>query len=85
PHARGPFAFCHHPDLAADRYVLAGHVHPTFLLTSRIDSLKLPCFLVGPRRMILPSFGAFTGGYLVTPEPGERVYVSSGEAIHSVR
>lgn len=85
PHALGPFAFCHHPDLAAGQYVLAGHVHPTFLLASRFDSLKLPCFLVGPRRMILPSFGAFTGGYLITPEPGERVYVSSGEAIHSVR
>jgi DNA ligase-associated metallophosphoesterase len=85
PHALGPFALCHHPDLAPERYVLAGHVHPTFLLASRIDSLKLPCFLVGPRRMILPSFGAFTGGYLVTPEAGERVYLSSGEAIHSVR
>lgn len=85
PHALGPFAFCHHPDLAADQYVLAGHVHPTFLLASRFDALKLPCFLVGPRRMVLPSFGAFTGGYLVTPAPGERVYVSSGEAIHSVR
>lgn len=85
PHARGPFAFCHHPELAAGGYVLAGHVHPTFRLTSRFDSLRLPCFLVGPRRMILPSFGAFTGGHPVTPAPGERVYVSSGEAIHSVR
>jgi hypothetical protein len=35
--------------------------------------------------MILPSFGAFTGGFLVTPEAGDAVYVSSGEAIHCVR
>lgn len=85
PHACGPFAFCHHPDLEAAGYVLAGHVHPVFVLATRFDALRLPCFLVGKRRMILPSFGAFTGGHPVSPAPGERVYVSSGEAIHSVR
>lgn len=85
PHLLGPFALCHHPDLAAPGYVLAGHVHPAFLLASRFDALRLPCFLVGSQRMILPSFGAFTGGHLVTPGAGERVFVSSGEAIHSVR
>jgi hypothetical protein len=35
--------------------------------------------------MILPSFGSFTGGFVITPEPGERIWVSSGEAVHSVR
>jgi DNA ligase-associated metallophosphoesterase len=80
-----PFAFCHHPDLDAAGYVLAGHVHPVYVLASRFEALRLPCFVAGPRRMILPSFGSFTGGFPVTPEPGEVVYVSSGEAIHSVR
>jgi DNA ligase-associated metallophosphoesterase len=81
----GPFAFCHHPDLDTPGYALAGHVHPAFLLASRFDALRLPCFVAGPRRMILPSFGAFTGGHLVTPGPGEAIYVSSGEAVHYVR
>jgi DNA ligase-associated metallophosphoesterase len=85
PHSVGPFAFCHHPDVAADGYVLAGHVHPVFTLASRRDSLRLPCFLQGQSRMILPSFGAFTGGYAIVPEAGEQVYVSSGEAVHYVR
>jgi hypothetical protein len=35
--------------------------------------------------MVLPSFGAFTGGHVVTPEPRDAIYVSSGEAIHCVR
>jgi hypothetical protein len=35
--------------------------------------------------MILPSFGAFTGGHLLEPEAGDAIYVTSGEAIHSVR
>lgn len=85
PHEIAPFAFCHHPDLATPGYALAGHVHPAFLLATRFDALRLPCFVVGPRRMILPSFGAFTGGHLVEPGPGERIYVSSGEAVHCVR
>jgi DNA ligase-associated metallophosphoesterase len=85
PHNVGPFSFCHHPDIAGDGYVLAGHVHPVYILSSRLDSLRLPCFLVGPTRMVLPSFGAFTGGYAITPEPHEHVYVTSGEAMHCVR
>ena len=85
PYIDGPFAFCHHPDIGADGYVLAGHVHPVFRLASRSDALRLPCFLVGPTRMVLPSFGAFTGGHPVRPEAGEQIYVSSGEAVHSVR
>lgn len=85
PLMAGPFACCHHPDLDAPGYVLAGHVHPVYALATRFDALRLPCFLVGPRRMIQPSFGAFTGGYIITPEAEERVFVSSGESIHSVR
>jgi len=86
PYTVGPFSFCHHPELedTAPGYVLAGHVHPAYVLATRFDQLRLPCFLAGPRRMILPSFGAFTGGHTVRPDADERVYVSSGEAIHQV-
>jgi metallophosphoesterase superfamily enzyme len=69
----------------APGYVLAGHVHPVYVLATRFDALRLPCFIAGPRRMILPSFGAFTGGHALRPGPDERVWVSSGEAVHSVR
>lgn len=85
PYTVGPLSFCHHPDVDAPGYVLAGHVHPVYVLATRFDALRLPCFIAGPRRMILPSFGAFTGGHALRPEPDERVWVSSGEAVHSVR
>jgi len=85
PWTVGPFAFCHHPDLEVGAYILAGHVHPAFVLATRFDALRLPCFVVGPRRMILPSFGAFTGGHTVRPEEGERIFVSSGDVVHGVR
>ena len=85
PYTVGPYSFCHHPDIAAPGYVLAGHVHPVYVLATRSDALRLPCFIAGAQRMILPSFGAFTGGHALKPAPGERVWVSSGEAVHSVR
>jgi DNA ligase-associated metallophosphoesterase len=84
PYTVGPLSFCHHPDLDAPGYVLAGHVHPVYVLATRFDALRLSCFVVGPRRMILPSFGSFTGGHTVRPEVDDRIYVTSGEAVHSV-
>jgi DNA ligase-associated metallophosphoesterase len=85
PYTLGAFSFCHHPDLAAPGYVLAGHVHPVYVLATRFDALRLPCFVAGPTRMILPSFGSFTGGHALQPEPDDRVFVTSGETVHSVR
>ena len=85
PHEVKPFSFCHHPDLETPGYALAGHVHPAWVLATRFDALRLPCFVVGRRRMILPSFGSFTGAHVVTREAGDAIYVSSGDAVHAVR
>jgi DNA ligase-associated metallophosphoesterase len=85
PHAIGPFAFCHHPGVESPGYGLAGHVHPVYVLATRFDALRLPCFVVGEQGLILPSFGAFTGGHAVRPGPGDHIYVTSGDAVHAVR
>ncbi|WP_373922489.1 ligase-associated DNA damage response endonuclease PdeM [Pseudoduganella sp. SL102] len=85
PHRIGPFAFCHHPDLPADEaYVLAGHVHPVYRLAGRRDALRLPCFVAGARRAILPSFGAFTGGHPVEPAAGERFFLVADDRIFAI-
>ena len=85
PYPIGPFSLCHHPDIAAPGYVLAGHVHPVYRISTRLESVRLPCFLVGRQRMILPSFGAFTGGHLVAPAPGDAVFVLTEDEVHAVR
>ncbi|MEC5218869.1 DNA ligase-associated metallophosphoesterase [Actimicrobium sp. GrIS 1.19] len=84
PHRHGPFTFCHHPAELPGTYVMAGHVHPVFRLSKRGDSLRLPCFLLGPQRMILPSFGAFTGGFAIAPEVGDKVFVATDDAVFAV-
>jgi DNA ligase-associated metallophosphoesterase len=84
PHRIGPFAFCHHPQHIENSYVLAGHIHPVYRLAARGDSLRLPCFLLGPHCGVLPSFGAFTGGLAVTPQPAERLFVATDDAVFEV-
>ena len=69
----GPFVFAHEPQPDPRGYVLAGHVHPVIRLRGPNDSLRLPVFWLGRQVGVLPSFGAFTGGWPVTAEPGDRL------------
>lgn len=84
PFACGPFALCHHPDLACEAYVIAGHVHPAYRLRSAREALRLPCFVLGARRAILPAFGAFTGGHSFIPQSTDRLYLVADELIFPI-
>lgn len=71
-----PFVFQHEPLAAQDGYVLAGHLHPAALLNGRgRQSLKLPCFHLTAKVGTLPAFGEFTGGAVIRPKRGDRVFV----------
>jgi uncharacterized protein len=81
----GGLALAHHPDPVDGAYVLAGHVHPAAVLGGRArDSLRLPCFHLGPRVGVLPAFGAFTGMHVLARGPGDRVYVVAGDEVRSL-
>ncbi len=58
---------------------LAGHLHPVYLLRGRGDALRLPCFVVGARQLILPAFGSFTGGFRVAPAVQTDLYLAVKE------
>ena len=75
PFMLGGFALCHHPQTVPNALVLAGHEHPVVVLNGKGRSrARLPCFYLKTDQLILPSFGAFTGGYQVVPKPGEAVF-----------
>ncbi|MFO1126002.1 MAG: ligase-associated DNA damage response endonuclease PdeM [Methylocystis sp.] len=45
--------------------VLAGHLHPSVRLNGPArDTVRLPCFVLEGRQIVLPAFGAFTGAAL---------------------
>jgi uncharacterized protein len=81
----GPFLLSHEPEIDhAAALNICGHIHPVVKLRSHTDSLRLPCFFVerDEKRLTLPSFGEFTGGYEVDLIGNTCAYVAcEGEAI----
>ncbi len=60
----GPFVFRH---IAAEAGretdgEISGHFHPKALVPTRAASVERPCFIADHRRIVLPAFGAYTGG-----------------------
>jgi DNA ligase-associated metallophosphoesterase len=79
PCALPPFLACHVPSSPRSGYALCGHVHPGVMLHGRADqSARLPCFVVGRRRAILPAFGRMTGLAIVHPTPDETIVAIAG-------
>lgn len=58
----GPLTFRHAAEDGAEAGEVSGHYHPKLRLTLKGCAISRPCFLVDSRRLILPAFGAFTGG-----------------------
>ncbi|MEO8753481.1 MAG: ligase-associated DNA damage response endonuclease PdeM [Casimicrobiaceae bacterium] len=85
PHPLAPFLACHVPVTPTTGYALCGHVHPgVFLRGSADDSARLPCFVLGRRRAILPAFGGFTGLALVAPARGDRLVAIAGTRLFAL-
>ena len=93
PHPAPPFLLCHEPPGEAGSgasgnlfgYALAGHVHPgVHIAGAGLQSERLPCFVLGTSRAILPAFGRFTG--LATPRwaRSDRVIAIAGERLFAL-
>lgn len=81
------FLFMHKPstDAVSSHFVFCGHIHPVYCLKSSAkQQLKLPCFVLEERQMILPSFGIFTGGYPMKRILGRRIYIIADESVYEV-
>jgi len=62
PYALPPFIGVHDPVAPPTGYALCGHIHPGVRINGLGEqSARLPCFVVGTRRAILPAFGRLTG------------------------
>jgi len=76
-HDLGTIRIVHDPkDASPDHLNIAGHWHPVARIPDgKRTSLRLPCFLFRNNTLVLPSFGSFTGGAIMEPEPGDRFFV----------
>lgn len=60
--AIGGLTFRHLPQGAPQAGEVAGHLHPKARLSVRGRRMSRPCFVSDPGRVVMPAFGAYTGG-----------------------
>lgn len=58
----------HEPREGRITHEIAGHMHPAAKLSLHGHILRKPCFIGNGLRLVLPAFGAFTGGLNVLDE-----------------
>jgi len=58
----GPLVLRHEADVDDIAPELSGHFHPKLVIRHRGRHIARRCFALGPAKLILPAFGAFTGG-----------------------
>jgi DNA ligase-associated metallophosphoesterase len=77
----------HDPQPTPDKYLnICGHIHPCLRLRTGLDCLRLPCFHFdrAQRRLTLPAFGEFTGGYEVQLNNNSTAYVIAEDTVIAV-
>jgi hypothetical protein len=65
----------HEPEPTPGIAEIAGHLHPAARLVASGSSLRRPCFAADANRLVLPAFGAFTGGLNILDEAFHPLFV----------
>lgn len=84
-----PLLFRHIPALAPTSGEIAGHFHPKARVATRAGTFSSRCFATDGRRVVMPAFGAYTGGLdVLDPEfpplfpRGFRVLMAGRDRLH---
>lgn len=85
PYLIDDFALQHSPKPHPTHHVIAGHVHPVFRLKGKgRQSIRLACLHHSPEMTLLPSFGEFTGGFIVENKTNIQLFLLDGEFVWPV-
>jgi len=60
--AVGPLTLRHEPSPSEGDGEIAGHLHPVARIAQRGRAVSRRCFATDGRRLVMPAFGAYTGG-----------------------
>lgn len=83
----GPFKFIHDgTDNKTEYFTISGHIHPGVLIKGKgRQRIKLPCYQVTQKQLILPAFSLFTGLNTTNTPPNTISYAFSETGIHKFR
>ncbi len=59
---------------------ISGHHHPKAAIPARGGSVSRPCFVADSRRILMPAFGAYTGGLDIRDPSIARLFPRGGRA-----
>lgn len=77
----GLLTFRHIPGLRpAKGAEIAGHLHPKAAMPTRAGFVTRPCFVADAKRVLLPAFGAYTGGLEVSDPAIAGLFPRGGRA-----
>ncbi len=71
----------HEPRFGTITHEIAGHMHPAARLVMHGTSLRRPCFVGNGLRLILPAFGALTGGLNILDSAFEPLFPADGLSV----
>jgi DNA ligase-associated metallophosphoesterase len=72
--AIGPLVFRHAPEREEADGEIAGHLHPVARVNGRGRTVSRRCFATDGKRMVMPAFGAYTGGLNIRSAPFAEVF-----------
>lgn len=74
----GPLVFRHQAEPRAEVGEVSGHFHPKAAVPARGTTVCRPCFVADARRLVMPAFGAYTGGLDVGNPAISRLFPRGG-------
>lgn len=78
----GAFLVSHDELKTPEKFYIHGHIHPAVSLSGRgRTSMRLSCFCADDKKMVLPSFGSFTGSHNIDPRRYSRIYVIADDEV----
>jgi DNA ligase-associated metallophosphoesterase len=77
-HTAGPLVFRHQAIGRTDPGEVVGHHHPKATIQARTGAVSRPCFVFDGRRLMMPAFGAYTGGLDVRDPAIDRLFPRGG-------
>jgi DNA ligase-associated metallophosphoesterase len=78
----GPLTFRHEPSRDAPDGEIAGHLHPVARVAQRGRAVGRRCFATDGRALVMPAFGAYTGGLNVRDRAFARVFGARAVTAH---
>jgi DNA ligase-associated metallophosphoesterase len=83
----GNLWFTHEPSQHKENHLfnIAGHLHPGVRLEGKArQSLRLPCFYLTERSLVLPAFGYFTGYFIVKASSQSHIFAIADKDVFEV-